>query len=98
MTNAAGTPIHARTIVEDDSVVAEIAKQCTLNQRFEELWDGWKWRLARDPISDSVEIDGQQGARLVKSDPRNVAYGLPTLTLVYTYDENEVVVLRMRIT
>ena len=92
-----GMPILARTIVEDDSVVAVLDTQCKLNPRVEELWCGWTWRLARDPETDSVEIH-PDGLRLIKSDPQNKAYGLPTMVVAYTFNDKEVVIHKLRFT
>ena len=81
---------YARTIRESDFVSREIESAKTDFHRIEEIFDGWKYRLARQPEILGYPIAGTNPQRyLVKTAPQSVA-GVPIITMLYSFDDNYV--------
>lgn len=80
-----------RTIVEDDGVSASIEAACADYPRGEEAVDGLRWVLARHPGSGKVvKVHGADFLVYVQDD-RNLS-GNPFLRVIYTYNEEQVVI------
>lgn len=80
-----------RTVRESPKVQGVFQYLERKSPRFEQLWDGWSWRLARDPFTDATPVPNTSPQEyLIKTPPLSI-YGVPhTLTFRYTVT-NEVV-------
>lgn len=89
---------RARTIKESLAVSAALEEAATKYSRTEEWWEGWKWRLARDPCIDAFplpETDPQK--YLIKTYALEGYNGPPSSTLLYTFDADVVEILWIKI-
>lgn len=82
----------ARTIARDYSVDAEIEQAQEKYSRIEDVWMGVQWDLARSPET-GVALDGFW----LKKSPVWALEGVPIITALYTFDDNEVQVEAIRI-
>ncbi|HKO52131.1 MAG TPA: hypothetical protein VJV79_30695 [Polyangiaceae bacterium] len=58
----------ARTIIEEPEVEKELAAASKKFPRFEQVWNGWTWRLARGPLDGAVAVsETNPPAYLVKA-------------------------------
>ena len=89
--------MKARTIVEESQVSDCIYSGLIKYPRLEDIWDAWKWRLSRDPETDSVTVDEVSNTMLIKSDQRHSSYGVPTITIMYKYTDDEINILYIKI-
>ncbi len=87
----------ARSIREEDEVSATYETASVLYPRLEQLWEAWKWRLARGPEEDAVKVTGTNPqAYLIKTWDFS-EHGMPmSITILYTFDENEVQILSVK--
>lgn len=86
-----------RTIRESNDTEIEINAAINTGRypRFEELWEGWKWRLAHNPEIDSVKFG--RNTQLIRSADLT-SYELPSgMTMLYTFDEDYVDIISIRI-
>jgi len=88
----------ARTIVEESSVVEMIESERVNYSRLEELFEGLKWRLARD-AENGVRFASSNGVDylLIKT-PNWAINGVPVITALYSYDDDQVVIYSIKIT
>jgi hypothetical protein len=87
---------RARTIIEEDDVAALIDQAAKSYPRIEEVWDAWKWRLARDPFRDATLL--RDNLYLIRTVPELTSYGLPSgITILYEPNDNEVHIKHIRI-
>lgn len=83
----------ARTIIEE-LTVGELVDEVTQRfPRFEYVWESWKWRLSRDPITDSMLLNEVGGVRLIRSDPNYEQYQAPSVTILYKHNDDVVSIL-----
>jgi hypothetical protein len=83
-----------RTIVEEIVVTEKIDAVLPNIPRLEEVIDGLKWRLSREP-ERGYSLPGENPPKyLYKIDPP--ATNFPMVTVLYEFDENEVHVLDIR--
>ena len=66
--------------------ILRLAKQ---HQRFTDLWEGWKWRLARNPLQDAVAISGKPNWWIIKTIDWTGA-GIPNVLILYRVTPDEV--------
>jgi hypothetical protein len=87
----------ARTIVEEPTATDALDRYRTEYERFDELWIGWTWRLARDPLAEAFQLPGiDPPAYLIKSGDLS-RYGLPSsVTILYRVTEDEVIIISVR--
>lgn len=85
----------ARTITETKDVLTIVNTLTTNHPRFEDGWEAWKWRLSRDPVTDALEF--KDGLMLIKTDPNFERYGVPPITILYSFDENEVSIIAIKV-
>lgn len=87
--------VHARTIRESHRATAVLSKAAGEYHRVEDLWDGWKWRLARDPRRDATPIpDVEPTTYLIRT---ALFPDAPELTILFTYDEDYVDIIAIRV-
>jgi hypothetical protein len=88
----------ARTIVEEHAASGSLDAARQKYPRFEEFWEGWSWRLARNPAVHAYSIpDVTPPAYLIKS-PDLSQYGLPhSVTILYRFDAEQVSILGVKI-
>lgn len=87
-----------RSICEEDEVGALIDSKIKQYPRIDELWEGWKWRLSRDPFTDAVPVRGSNPPAFLIKSPDLTAYGLPSgMTILYTFNNECVYVVGLRI-
>ncbi len=84
----------ARTIIESHVAEKTITEAINAYPRLEDAWEGWKWRLARDPERDATMLEGPP-KRLVIKTP--VFPSVPPITIHYHFDEKEVTIISIRI-
>jgi len=87
----------ARTITEEKAVSKEIDNAISKHKRLEDLWEAWKWRLSRDPKTDAICVAETDPLMVIKSDPHNNNYGIPTITILYTFSDEEVNIMAVKI-
>jgi len=80
--------IKARTIVEDECVSDELTKLIKNHPRIDDLWEAWKWRLSRDPITDATPIN--DNVMIIKTSSANLSFGVPSIAILYSFSEDEV--------
>ena len=85
----------ARTIIESEDASTVIDHLSANFPRFEDGWEAWKWRLSRDPNSDSFKVDDDK--YIIKSDPEFSQYGMPCITILYSFNENEVTIIAIKV-
>ena len=83
----------ARTIIENDNVASKIDEAKEQYPRSEDVWEGLKWRLALKPEQGE---DNSEGFYLMKSTDLFVP-AIPILTVLYTFNREQVEVLDIRI-
>jgi hypothetical protein len=87
-----------RTIIEEVDVSAEIDTWKTKFPRLEDAWEAWKWRLARGPEIDAQRLAGfNPPAWILKTNSAIGYYGIPTITILYRFDDNQVNILAVKI-
>ena len=86
----------ARTICESHDVEQAIAAARSHFPRIEEIIDGWKWRLAREPES-GYRLPGHNPATYLMRSAGAPELGIPSITFLYRFDEDRVDLLRVRI-
>jgi hypothetical protein len=80
-----------REIIEDDEAANIIDAACENHPRLREVWNGFKWLLAKKAhemgntigYGDNIRIHRQEGYLLI---------GIPTMIVLYEYDENAVTI------
>lgn len=85
---------QGRTIVEEDSVQDAVDGARGQFPRVDDVFEALKWRLARRPDS-GTQIDSR-GTYLLKTADICVD-GAPVLTGMYTFDDDQVTLLAIRI-
>jgi hypothetical protein len=83
-------PFWARDVAEDAEAEESLRGICNGFSRAEEIWEGAKWLLARSPEIGEV-LRGTNGIHVYKTPDWDVE-GVVALVIVYTHDENRVVV------
>lgn len=82
-----------RTIIEQQLVSASIQRAKSEYPRIEEMFDGIKWALARNPIRGAVKI--KSGETLIGYVIRTTSWRagrVPSVTTTYRITENEIVI------
>jgi hypothetical protein len=87
----------ARSVTEEKRVSVEIDNATAKYPRFVDVWDSWKWRLSRAPQTDAVCIRETDNTMMIKSDPTLSHYGVPIITILYKFTDNEVNILAIKI-
>ena len=87
----------ARTIVQDDSVSAEIDRLTRSLNRFEDAYMALEWLLSRacDEVGALSREVGGQRYFLYRQAGDTVAT-TPDIVVVYTYDDDEVVLIGLK--
>lgn len=79
---------YARTVIEEELVERRIEQAISKAPRLNEMWDGIKWRLARNPEKGQLlEVGNDYYA--VKSITWAPG-GVPSITVVYRFDDEYV--------
>ena len=78
----------------EDSVMAEINRWCNKFPRINELWEGFIWRLSREPERGYKFSDGIPDFLFKVQRPTE---HFPSITVLYTYDENEIIIFGIKI-
>lgn len=88
----------ARTVVEEHAVSTEIDRATKHFERVEEAWEAAKWLLARkcDSLSSLSKSADDTMYTLYRIAGDSLA-GTPDITVLYTFDDDEVCVLGVRI-
>lgn len=88
-----------RTVRESPEAIGTVEYLRKRTPRFEQLWDGWIWRLARSPyVGATVVPNTNPTLYLIKSSPVLSNYGFKfTLTFKYTVTDELVDLLSVRI-
>ncbi len=86
-----------RKLVVPPAIQDAINHAITDYPRLHQAWEGWQWRLERDPLTDSQIVPMLADLRIIKSDPQLNEFGFPTLTVIYKVTDTEVHVERMKI-
>lgn len=88
----------ARTIVQEPSVSAAVDRYTKKYARFDEAYQALEWLLARK--CETL----QAGMRTVKGvtyhlyrQAADALAGTPAIVIVYTYDQNEVVIIDLKV-
>ncbi len=89
-------PFQARTVIEEAKVSELIAQSKEKYPRIREAVDGWCWRLARDP-DVGYQLPGPDPKIFVVRTGQIEADGVPEMTILYKYNDNEVNIRALRI-
>ena len=65
------------------SAQAVLDKQVTKNEHLTDLWEGLKWRLARDPLADTYRIQNSEPPTYVARSPKRSG---AALVAVFRFD------------
>lgn len=85
----------ARSVVLEHSAAADLDRYELELPRFEEIWRGLEWLVARSPEkSRGDERDGKEYRLMARAG--NALAGTPTIAIVYTFDEKEVTVYAIK--
>ena len=87
----------ARTIIEEPTVSNLIDGSIGKFPRLEDSWYAWKWRLSRDPQIDAICVPGSNAVMMIKSDPKNSSYKIPSITILYSYSDNDVIIIALKV-
>lgn len=87
--------LRLRTIREEHCVSEAIDKAKSKYPRIDEVFDGLKWRLARDPESGFELPNTDSPKYLIKPDPP--LKNLPIITILYEFDAFQVNILDVKI-
>lgn len=82
-----------RWVYFGSKVAADLAIGRKQFRRFDDVWDGLLWRLARDPQSGYP--DGHHSGILIMETPGTGSGDLPRIAVLYRYDAAKVFVLRV---
>lgn len=85
-----------RTVCEDASVMDTIDRELVKHPRLQQVYDGLKYRLARWPDKRGVKVVRTEDVFMMKT-PDLLKLGIPTIRVLYTYDDNEVNVIAVDI-
>lgn len=88
--------VQARTVIEQEDVQAAKDDAVKKFDRFEEMWDGLVWLLARR----GGDLDGvfhkiENGKKYYLYKAESVAKDLPDIIIIYTATEEEVTIYGM---
>lgn len=86
---------NARTIVCENKVEATVSDLIKEYPRMDDAWEAWKWRLAKDPITDATPVN--DNTMIIKSSSLYSDYGVPSITIMYSFSENEVNILSVKL-
>lgn len=82
--------------MHDDQVLVAIEKAREQYSRIDDSVDGLNWVLARKPESGSrigiLDVDGNDTVVYVYVQHHRDLSGIPFIRVVYSYDENQVVI------
>lgn len=87
----------ARSVVESTEVSNSIASAAKTYPRIIELFDGWKWRLAREAGQVGVSVQGTNPPKFLLKTPPMDLIGLPTLLMIYSFDDDHVYIDHLKI-
>lgn len=91
-------PFQGRTIREEPQAEAVLDDLFKRFPRFEQVWEGWSWRLAKDPALDATQIPGLHPPVFMVRTPDFSQYKIPVeVTIFYEWDDDEVKILGMRV-
>jgi hypothetical protein len=65
--------------------------------RADDAWQGITWTIARDPIGESIPLNESGTLRVLTSEGAR-SIDLPTLTVIYEYDDHYVTIKDARFT
>lgn len=87
----------ARTIVEEASVSTAVDRFTRKYPRFDEAFEALKWLLARkcETLQGGMRTVGGVTYHLYRQAADNLA-GTPAIVIVYTYDDDEVVLIDIK--
>ncbi|HSH86812.1 MAG TPA: hypothetical protein VK958_06110 [Methylophilus sp.] len=87
---------HARSIIESPEVEQALNEAVTTFPRINDLWEGWKWRLARGPQEDAVQITGTNAWIIKTADYSE--FGTPkSMTILFDFNEDEVNIISIKL-
>lgn len=84
--------LPCRTVVLDDEAEAFVRAQEHQGSRFEDQWQGIEWLLARKPEYGSSRFPEEPCSYLVYVFPGDDLASTQELWVLYSYDQNEVVI------
>ena len=84
---------HLRTIVEEPWISAEVDSAAVRFERGEEAFNAIQWAIARDP-KNGTPLNGNSVFEWVIQGAGSI--GLPTVAVVYTVTENEIIIKAVR--
>lgn len=87
---------HARTIREAEDIEPTLRAASEKYPRIEEVWEGWKWRLARGPQAGYKLPGATPTMYLIKSEGSETLQ-IPALTILYAFDDDHVDIHSVRI-
>lgn len=81
---------RARTIVEDDGVRSEADKYSGEYSRFDDVWEGLKWLLARKGPDLNCLRKTENGQEFHLYKAAQMGKDVPIITVVFTVSDNEI--------
>lgn len=95
MPRAPRARFRARTVVLEPAAEASSDEAKRQFRRFEDAWEGVEWLLARSPDRGAMYLGADKETRhYVQS---SGATDVPFIWVVYTFDDDEVVVLDLKV-
>lgn len=86
---------YARTVVESNEATQVIDRERKKYPRFDDLYEGLQWRLARRPES-GVKILRMEGYYIIKTIDWG-KLGIPVMRLLYIFNDNEVNIIAVEV-
>ncbi len=88
------------TIVEEGTATTKLDSLSQQHRRLGEIWDALIWVISRQPrFGERVPHHSRSGdIYILKSSPYFNSVDIPTLTLLYQVEENQITVLDLKVT
>ncbi len=86
----------AKTVIEENAVSEAIDQAKARYNRIDDLYEGLKWRLARQPDDAHVPIPDVEGFHTIKT-IRWLIEGVPVIQAVYRITDDEIIITSIRI-
>lgn len=88
----------AKTIVESDEVTEQLDELRQNFDRFDDIWTMLSWKLARDPESPtSYLIPNTNPDKYITKVADNDVEGVPSVTVLYSFDQDNLYIEAMRV-
>ncbi len=86
----------AKIIIEEPIVSAILDETKAKHPRIDDLYEGLKWRLARQPSTNHIPVPDMVGFYTIKTQQWGID-GVPVLQALYKVTDNEIIISSIRV-